>query len=75
MPALLEKIPVEGYVITLDALHTARAIWEALGADYLMTVKRNVPETRRILASIDWECDADGRIERRRIAARPLPRA
>ena len=80
--ALLEEAPLAGRVITIDALHTvrdtARSIVESRGADYLMTVKGNAPETFATLAGIDWERDATGgheeacakahgRIERRRI--------
>ena len=80
--ALLEEAPLAGRVITVDALHTvrdtARSIVESRGADYLMTVKGNAPETFATLAGIDWERDATGgyeeasakahgRIERRRI--------
>ncbi len=88
--APLERVPVDGRVITLDALHTtrktARLIKDTHGADYLMTVKGNAPETREILASIDREEDgsghfaedidkARGRIERRRITTlTPHPR-
>ena len=87
--ALLEEAPLTGRVITIDALHTvrdtARAIVESHGADYLMTVKGNAPETFAAMAGIDWERDAaglheedcakaHGRIERRRIRAlTPLP--
>ncbi len=88
--ALLERVPVDGRVITLDALtatrNTVRLIKDTHGADYLMTVKGNAPETRDILASIDWEDDGrghftedidkvHGRIEQRRIATlTPHPR-
>ena len=87
--ALLDEVPVAGRVITIDALHTtrdtARTIKETHGADYLMTVKENAPETSRTLASIHWERDASAyfeeelakahaRIEQRRIAVlTPLP--
>ena len=87
---LLEQVPVEGRVITLDALHTtrdtARAIVETHRADYLMSVKDNAPETRKALETVDWERAASGRfeekidkahgrIEQRRIEVlTPLPR-
>ena len=87
--ALLEQVPVEGRVITIDALHTtrntARTLKQTHGADYLMTVKDNAPETSETLATINWERDATahfeeevekahGRIEQRRIAVMtPLP--
>ena len=89
MRALLDEVPVTGRVITIDALHTtrdtARTIKETHGADYLMTVKENAPETSKTLASIHWERDASAyfeeelakahaRIEQRRIAVlTPLP--
>ena len=57
MRTLLEQAPVEGRVITLDALHTtrdtARAIVETHRADYLMSVKDNAPETRKALETVD----------------------
>ena len=87
---LLEQAPVEGRVITLDALHTtrdtARAIVETHRADSLMSVKDNAPETRKALETVDWERAASGRfeekiekahgrIEQRRIEVlTPLPR-
>ena len=86
--ALLDEVPVEGRVITIDALHTtrdtARIIKQTHGADYLMTVKENAPETYQTLASVNWERDATGhfeedvakahgRIEQRRIAVLTPP--
>lgn len=81
---LLETVPVEGHVITLDALHacgdTVRRIVDMHGAHYMIRIKRNAPETFEMLESIDWE-DKDvgthdsgwekghGRIERREISA------
>jgi len=53
---LLRRAPIEGKLVTLDALHTqtdtARLIVQERGADYLMTVKGNQPgvaETVRTL--------------------------
>jgi len=44
---LLRRTPLEGKLVTLDALHTqtetARIIVQEQGADYLMTVKSNQP--------------------------------
>jgi len=44
---LLEKVKIEGRIVTLDAMHTqretARFITEEKKADYLMTVKDNQP--------------------------------
>ncbi len=86
--ALLEDVDLRGCVLTLDALHatrdTARAIVETHGADYVLSVKANCPDTFAQLAAIDWDGDdvrrhadepakAHGRIEARRIAARDLP--
>ncbi len=65
MHDLLERAGIRGKVITLDALHTvrdtARLITERLGADYVMTVKENAPETFAILDGIDWARRAGGR--------------
>ena len=56
--ALLEEVPRDGHVITVDALHatrdTARSIVEAHNADYLMTVKENAPKTLETLSTINW---------------------
>ena len=79
--ALLEVVPISGAVLTIDALHTTRdtasSIVEQHGADYLMTVKQNCPETHEALATMPWEQaagrfwedpeKAHGRIDRRRI--------
>ena len=85
--ALLEDVDLRGCVLTLDALHTtrdtARSIVETHGADYVLAVKANCPDTFAQLAAIDWDGDgvrrhadepakAHGRIEARRIAARDL---
>ena len=82
MHDLLERTGIRDKVITLDALHTvrntARLITERLGADYVMTVKENAPETFAILAGIDWTrhgsgwyvekpVKAHGRLEQRQI--------
>ena len=44
---LLRRVPIEGMLVTADALHTqtqtARIIVQERGADYLMTVKGNQP--------------------------------
>ena len=85
--ALLEDVDLRGCVLTLDALHatrdTARSIVETHGADYVLAVKANCPETFAQLAAVDWDgadvrrhadgpAKAHGRIETRRIAARDL---
>jgi hypothetical protein len=45
--ALLRRAPIQGMLVTADALHTqaetARIIVQERGADYLMTVKGNQP--------------------------------
>ncbi len=67
--ALLEEVPLAGRVIMIDDAEehtvrdTARAIVQSHGADYLMTVKGNTPETFAALARIDWERDATGEYE------------
>ena len=62
--ALLEVVPIAGALITLDALHTTRdtaaSIVEQHGADYLLTVKQNCPETYQALTTMPWE-QATGR--------------
>ena len=85
--ALLEDVDLRGCVLTLDALHaardTARAVVETHGADYVLSVKANCPDTFAQLAAIDWDAGAvrrhadepvkaHGRIEARRVAARDL---
>ena len=85
--ALLEDVDLRGCVLTLDALHaardTARAVVETHGADYVLAVKANCPDTFAQLAAIDWHAGAvrrhadepvkaHGRIEARRVAARDL---
>lgn len=56
---LLEKIDVEGAVITADAMHTqketARHIVEDKKADYLFTVKDNQPSLRADIALLQLE--------------------
>ena len=56
--ALLEEVPLDGHVVTVDALHTtrdtARSIVESHNADYLMTVKANAPDTFETLSTIIW---------------------
>ena len=67
MHDLLERNGIRGRVITLDALHTvrstARLITESCGADHLLNVKGNAPETFATLDSIDRERDATGHFE------------
>ncbi len=62
--ALLDVTPIAGALLTIDALHTTREvaarIVEQHRADYLMTVKKNCPETFQTLATLPWE-QATGR--------------
>ena len=79
--ALLER----GALLTLDALHTTRdtaaSIVEQHGADYLLTVKKNCPETYEALATMPWTGrfsedpeKGHGRIDRRHIEVLKLRR-
>ena len=87
--ALLEDVDVRGRLVTLDALHPSfdmeRRLVDVHGADYLFAVKGNCPETFAALAKMDWDAPgvrrheappekAHGRIERRAVAARDLPK-
>jgi len=51
LPDLLEKLPLEGKVVTADALHTqqatARHLVQDRGADYVLVVKDNQPTLRQ----------------------------
>ena len=51
LPVLLEKVPLEGKVVTADALHTqqatARHLVQDRGADYVLVVKDNQPTLRQ----------------------------
>ena len=64
---LLDRVEIRGRTITLDAPRavrkTARLIVERHGADYVMTVGDNCPETFRALGFVDWDRDGDGRRE------------
>ena len=86
--ALLEDVDVRGCLITLEALHTTRdnerTIIETHGADYLLAVKGNCPETFAALTTLDWNAAAvrhhgaepeqgHGRIDARRIDVQTLP--
>ena len=86
--ALLEVVPISGALLTLNALHTTRdtaaSIVEQHGADYLLTVKMNCPETYEALATMPWEqatgrfCEdpekGHGRIDRRHIEVLTPPK-
>ena len=67
MRALLEQVPVAGRLLTIDALYTtretARLTVTAYAADYLMTVKKNAPETHQLLSTLDSERDATGHLQ------------
>jgi len=51
LPELLEKVPLDGRVVTADALHTqqatARHLVQDRGADYVLVVKDNQPTLRQ----------------------------
>jgi hypothetical protein len=57
--ALLEPLPIEGRVVTTDALHTqretARFLVEEKGAHYLFTVKDNQKTLADDIRTFDWE--------------------
>lgn len=57
LPELLDPLPLEGAVVTADALHTqkdtARYLVETKKADYLFTVKDNQSTVRRDIAELN----------------------
>jgi hypothetical protein len=59
LPALLAPLPLEGTVVTADALHTqketARYLVEAKKADYLFIAKDNQPTLRQDIADLHLE--------------------
>jgi hypothetical protein len=59
LPELLAPLPVEGAVITADAMHTqtetARFIVEEKKADYLFIVKNNQPTLRQDISALKLE--------------------
>lgn len=59
LPQLLAPLPLEGAVITADAIHTqtesARYIVEQKKADYLFTVKDNQPTLRQDISDLKLE--------------------
>ena len=59
LPALLAPLPLEGTVVTADALHTqketARYLVEEKKADYLFIVKDNQPTLRQDIADLHLE--------------------
>jgi len=58
--ALLRRAPIEGKLVTLDAMHTqtetARIIVQERGADYLMTVKGNQPGVAETIQQLYERC-------------------
>jgi len=56
LPRLLEPLPLEGIVVTADAMHTqentARYIVEEKKADYVFTVKDNQPTLKQDIADL-----------------------
>ena len=58
LPELLEPVPLQGAVVTADAMHTqhetARHLVEDKHADYLLFVKDNQPNLRKDIAELDF---------------------
>ena len=59
LPQLLDPLPLEGAIITADAMHTqtetARYLVETKKADYLFIVKDNQPTLRQDIADLKME--------------------
>ena len=59
LPELLAPLPLQGTVVTADALHTqketARYLVEEKKADYLFLVKANQPTLRQDIADLQLE--------------------
>jgi hypothetical protein len=59
LPELLAPLPLEGAVVTADALHTqqetARFLVEDKKADYLFLVKDNQSTLRQDITDLDWK--------------------
>jgi hypothetical protein len=59
LPHLLAPLPIQGAVVTADALHaqkeTARYVVEVKQADYLFTVKDNQPTLKQDIADLHLE--------------------
>jgi predicted transposase YbfD/YdcC len=83
---LLEPLPLEGVLVTADAMQTtrdnARFLRDAKGAHYLLPVLGNQPGLYAALDALDWENTpvtaataetARGRIETRTIRVLPVP--
>lgn len=57
LPALIESLPGQRFVVTADALHTQRSTACTLtgaGHDYVLTVKGNQPRLRAALKALPW---------------------
>jgi hypothetical protein len=63
--SLLEQVPLEGRIVTADAMHTQRDFASYLvderRANYLFTVKDNQPTLREDLETFDWSFPPSGR--------------
>jgi hypothetical protein len=59
LPELLDPLPLQGAVVTADALHTqqktARFLVEDKKADYLLVVKDNQPSMRKDIADLNLD--------------------
>jgi hypothetical protein len=59
LPELLDPLPLEGAVVTADALHTqqetARYLVETKHADYVFLVKDNQATLRKDIADLEWK--------------------
>jgi hypothetical protein len=59
LPPLLDALPLQGVVVTADALHTqtetARYLVEDKHADYLFTVKENQPTLKQDIADLQLD--------------------
>jgi predicted transposase YbfD/YdcC len=57
LPELLDPLPLQGAIVTADAMHTqhatARYLVEAKQADYLFIVKDNQPTLRQDIAELN----------------------
>lgn len=64
LPELLHPLPLEGAVVTADALHTqqetARYLVEDKKADYLFIVKDNQSTLRQDIADLEWKAFPPG---------------
>lgn len=69
LPQLLDPLPLQGAVVTADALHTqketARYLVEDKQADYLFTVKDNQPTLRNDIADLNFNAFPPGAHHRR----------